>query len=120
MNATSARTRWNWASLWRQSARRIAVLAHRRLHHGTTELAGREWRSIAQVGGNIALSTDFINRSTPIKPISSTLCQLYSVQPDPTKSFAIPGLLTNIGVAVGRNLERWGRLAGSALRRRTQ
>ncbi len=79
---------------------------------GQMNSLGGEWRSIAQVGGNIALSTDFY------QPLDAD--QTYFI--DPFASYTAYNLTlqnlsqyrvyrTNIGVAVGRNLERWGRLS---------
>ncbi|MDG4554053.1 MAG: patatin-like phospholipase family protein [Candidatus Competibacter sp.] len=79
---------------------------------GQLNSLGGEWRTIGQVGGNIALSTDFYqpldaDQTYFIDPYASY--QAYNLTLQDLSQYRV--YRTNIGVVAGRNLEHWGRLS---------
>ncbi len=79
---------------------------------GQLNSLGGAWRTIAQVGGNIALSTDFyqpldVDQTYFIDPYISY--QAYNLTLQNLSEYRV--YRTNIGVVAGRNLEHWGRLS---------
>ncbi|MDG4595283.1 MAG: patatin-like phospholipase family protein [Candidatus Contendobacter sp.] len=78
---------------------------------------GGEWRTFVQIGGNIKLETDFYQPLdaaqeyfiNPYLSYQQYNLDLFNDSNEGNASFRI--YRANIGLEVGRNLERWGRLS---------